>query len=91
VTSERIQRQIDRLLDEAEAGITALEWHVVRDRVTAVLALDGINQDARTYLASAQKALAKATDQLETSSGDASSLLEPSSFANGRYDVRRLA
>ena len=57
VPSERVQRQIDRLLDEAEAAITELRWQVVRDRARAVLALDAGNEDARSYLDSAEREL----------------------------------
>jgi len=49
--SERMQRQIDRLLDEAELGET--NWSLVRDRAQNVLALDPDNSDARSYLAAA--------------------------------------
>ena len=34
--SERLQRQIDVLLDEAEAAIKGLDWRVVHDRAQAV-------------------------------------------------------
>ena len=36
--SDRLQRQIDRLLDQAEDAIALLDWAVVRDRARAVLA-----------------------------------------------------
>ena len=49
--SERVQRQIDRLLDEAEAAITGLDWVAVGERAQAVLRLDPENQDATSYLA----------------------------------------
>jgi hypothetical protein len=51
--SERMQRQIDSLLDEAEAGVRALEWQTVRDRCEAVLRLDPGNEDAQALLAAA--------------------------------------
>ena len=57
MASERVQRQIDRLLDEAEAAITQHDWGVVRDRAESVLAIDPENADAITYLASADRAL----------------------------------
>ncbi len=57
--SERIQRQIDALLDEAEAAIRRSDWDVVRDRArnALALALDPDNADARHYRASADRAL----------------------------------
>ncbi len=39
MASERVQRQIERLLDEAEEAIAQLNWVVVRDRAQAVLAI----------------------------------------------------
>jgi hypothetical protein len=36
--SERIQRQIDSLLDQAEAGVTARDWTLVRERCESVFA-----------------------------------------------------
>jgi hypothetical protein len=56
--SERIQRQIDRLLDEADEAALRLEWSVVRDRARAALAYDPENGDARDYLATAERGMA---------------------------------
>ena len=55
MVSERIQRQIDRLLDEAEAAIAQSDWARVQDRAENVLALDPDNSDARAYLAAAER------------------------------------
>ena len=44
--SERIQRQIDRLLDEADEAIASQDWTIVRDRARSALRLDPENQDA---------------------------------------------
>ena len=41
MASERIQRRIDILLDEADEAIAKSDWAVVRDRAQNVLALDG--------------------------------------------------
>jgi len=54
MASERIQRQIDRLLDEAEDAVTQGDWAVVSDRAGKVLALSPENQDTLTYLAAEQ-------------------------------------
>jgi predicted ATPase/class 3 adenylate cyclase len=54
--TERVQRQIDRLLDETEAALAQLDWPEVRARADAVLALDPENEDARTFLAAAERA-----------------------------------
>ena len=57
--SDRIQRQIDQLLDEAEAAVSGLNWEVVRDRAQAVLAFDPDNSDALEYQAAAGRALGR--------------------------------
>jgi len=46
MASERIQRQIDRFLDEAEEAVTQGDWDAVADRAGKVLALDPENSDA---------------------------------------------
>ena len=58
--SERVQRQIESLLDEAEVAVRALDWATVRARTDAVLALDPENADARTLLDAAARAGATA-------------------------------
>ena len=40
MASERIQRRIDILLDEADKAIAGSDWSAVRDRAKNVLALD---------------------------------------------------
>ena len=45
--SVRIQRQIERLLDEAEAAVVERNWQLVRERVAHVLELDPDNVDAQ--------------------------------------------
>ena len=51
--SERIQRQIDRLLDEAEQAAGGGDWELVLTRSRHVLRLDPDNEDARAFLAAA--------------------------------------
>jgi hypothetical protein len=45
--SERVQRQIDRLLDEAEAASAARNWATVQEKAEHVLTFDPENEDAR--------------------------------------------
>ena len=45
MASERIQRQIDRLLDEAEQASAERHWNVVRERAQHVLEFDSTNAD----------------------------------------------
>jgi hypothetical protein len=51
--SERVQRQIDELLSDAESAIKAADWERVRDRARAIIALDEGNEDAAAYLKAA--------------------------------------
>ena len=55
MVSERMQRQIDRLLDEAEEAVSADDWPTVQQRANAVMRLDPNNEDAATYLAAAAR------------------------------------
>ncbi|MBI4202963.1 MAG: protein kinase, partial [Chloroflexi bacterium] len=61
MTSDRTQRQVNRLLDEAEAALAKREWQRVRDLAGDTLALDPSNADARSFLAAAERALASVT------------------------------
>jgi len=49
--SERIQRQIDRLLDEAEQASAQQHWRQVGDLCRHVLTFDPANEDALALLA----------------------------------------
>ena len=69
MASERFQRQIDRLLDEAETALSRFDWQSVRQCAQAVLAIDPRNDDGLTFLAAAERAL-------DTSSPDLTSSLQ---------------
>ncbi len=96
MASDRIQRRIERLLDQIEEAADQQDWE--RERVLAeeVLALDPDNKDALTFLAAAQRSLSRESDRSNGSPnsplGRASPLAiqdQPTSFANGRYEVKR--
>jgi len=55
--SDRIQRQVDRLLDEAEEAIALRQWEHLRAHCEAVLSLDPDNSDAARYLILASDSL----------------------------------
>ena len=61
MTSERIQRQIDRLRDEAEDASVHRDWETVRDRAQHALTFDPENPDALGFLAAAERALGDAS------------------------------
>ena len=93
MVSERIQRQIDRLLDEAETAFAQRDWSGLQERAQDALALDSQNQDALTFLAAAEKGLATSEAEApaapSTQSPGADSTAQPTSFADGRYLVKR--
>ena len=94
MASERILRQIDRLLDEADAAISRFDWESVLQCAQAVLALDPASTDGVAILAAANRALgemppsspAPAHPPLETESHPSQE--PPASFADGRYRVK---
>jgi class 3 adenylate cyclase/tetratricopeptide (TPR) repeat protein len=89
--TERVQRQIDRLLDDAEAALTARDWLRVHDLSQDVLALDPANADARTFLDAAVRAgagAASASPSQPAAAPEPQAPL-PESVAGGRYAVRR--
>ncbi len=55
MVSERVQRQVDALLDDVEAAARALDWPRVHELCDGVLRLDPENVDARTFLQAAQR------------------------------------
>ena len=92
MASERVQRRIDIPLDEADQAIAQSDWSVVRDRAQNVLALDPDNGDAATFLAAADRALASSGQPPASTSTPTSkepTADQPTSFANGRYQVKR--
>ena len=89
--SERVQRRIERLLDEADEAIARSDWDVVRDRSQNVIALDPDNGDARTFLSAAERALGGAAAEsapAATAPATPTPTL-PTSFADGRYQVKK--
>ena len=93
MASERIQRRIERLLDEADLALDQGDWVLVTDRAGKVAALDPDNSDAKTFLAAANRALDGQQIAPVLPSGQSATpplaVELPSSFANGRYKVKR--
>src|SRR3990172_10650634 len=90
--SERIQRQIDALLDDAEAAVKRFDWEAVRQNARAVLRLDPGNEDALTYLAAAEsdEAAGSAIPPISPPAPlTAPAPAHPTTFANGRYQVKK--
>ena len=57
MASERFQRRIDRILDQIEDTADRSDWAAVRQGALDLLVFDPENEDARNFLAAAQRAL----------------------------------
>ena len=55
--SERIQRQIDLLLDQAEAALASSDWRAALQAAEAARGFDPDNEDAAAFVAAAERAL----------------------------------
>ena len=62
MASDRIQRRIDILPDEADEAFAQRNWEIVKQRAQDTLALAPENQDAITFLAAVDRALSANTD-----------------------------
>jgi tetratricopeptide (TPR) repeat protein len=105
MTSDRVQRRIDALLDEADVAVAGRNWEAVRSAAQAALAFDKTNSDARAYLEAAESALtSNAADaaiiqstpavrgtaaQPSQAKSETQREPAPASFANGRYNVKK--
>ena len=91
--SERVQRQIDRLLDQAEAAAAEEDWVRAADCARKVLAVDANNPDAAAFLSMSEgqgNALPReARRDAALPVGAPAPPLLPTAFAGGRYNVRR--
>ena len=93
--SERVQRRIDSLLDDAEQAIAGNDWEVVLERVRSVLALEPDNADAVFYRdAAARAGNGTVTGEVGITAEDVavpaiSDAEMPTSFADGRYEIRK--
>ena len=96
MTSERVQRRIDQLLDEADQAIGERDWARVRVTAETVLRLDSENVDAKTFLAAAEQGGEPGSGGRTASTppggpdkASAAAVPLPTSFVSGRYQVKR--
>ena len=93
MATERLRRQAEQLLDEAQEAVVRLDWAVVRDRARAVLSLDQENADGLALLAISERELGETSSPAQVASPSPFAVVPPSeqptSFANGRYEVKR--
>ena len=90
MASERIQRRIDLLLDEADQALADGDWALVRDSSSKVLALDPDNTDAATYIAAAERAQVTNTDSVPSTQRTETSSIEPPSAGSPEAERRQL-
>lgn len=57
MASERFQRRIDRILDQIEDAADRRDWAAVRQGALDLFVFDPENEDAKIFLAVAQRAL----------------------------------
>ncbi len=88
MASDRIQRQVERLLDEAEKAFVEHDWNALLSHAQDVIRLDSENREALTFLSAAEQALGSSPptgQQPQTTQRTPDQL---TSFANGRYQVK---
>ena len=98
MASDRFQHRIDRLLDQIEEAVDLRDWETVSQLAQDVLVLDPGNGDANNFLGAAQRALGTSSSLPATqpitipthSQALTPTLDQPTSFANDRYEVKRL-
>ena len=92
MASDRFQRRIDRQMDQIEEAADQRDWQGVRELSNDVLLADAGNSDAQNFLALAERALSSSPTippQAFPAATEAGPSAVPSSFANGRYEVKR--
>ena len=57
MVSERLQRRIYRILEQLEDAADRRDWPAVRQGALDLLVFDPENEDAKNFLAAAQRAL----------------------------------
>jgi hypothetical protein len=96
--SERVQRRIDALLDEADEAISRRDWQTARELADAALGFDPDNDEAAGFLRAAERALATPDVTVVSQTDDSSpakatvpadSAHERTSFGNDRYQVSK--
>ncbi len=91
MASDRIQRRIERLLDEADEAFAERNWPVVHANAQDVLRLDPENSEALTFFSAAKQALDSPREPEPPAPAAPYHIPgQPTSFANGRYEVKCL-
>lgn len=92
--SERVQRRIDRLLDQADEAFERDAYQEALERARDVLALDADNSEADAFISMAERRIGNGSNAEAAPTDTEIVFTEPSStptsFADGRYTVSRL-
>ncbi len=91
MASDRIQRRIERLLDQIEQEADQRNWQLVLDLAQEVLGFAPDNSDAKAFHGVAEERLETVPSRAAPlTAAPSTPSAQPTSFANGRYDVKRL-
>ena len=88
MASERIQRRIERLLDQIDQAEAQGDWQSVHSLAQDVLEVDHDNGEAAAYLRSAERRLGAISEAADISEASPTPD-QPSAFADGRYQVQK--
>ncbi len=84
MASERLQRRIERLLDQIEQEADQQNWQVVHDLADEVIGLAPDNSDAQAFLGAAERRLSSTPSPVPEVStlSDTPAHSQPTSFVN---------
>ncbi len=91
MASERMQRRLERLLDQIDEAEANGNWESVRDLTLDVLAIDSENAEAKAYLEAAARRVSRSANAAQQPPPFAPTAQtdQPSSFADDRYQVKQ--
>ncbi len=69
--SDRVQRQIDLLLDQAEAALASSDWRAALQAAEAARGFDPDNEDAAAFVAAAERAITASGESSPVPPGEA--------------------
>ncbi len=90
MASDRVQRRLERLLDQIDEAEARGNWESVRSLALDVLEFEGENSEASAYLRVAERRIAESATipgqpQPAPASSTPTANDKPTSFADGRY------
>ena len=91
MASERMQRRLERLLDQIDEAEANGNWESARDLALDVLEIDAENAEANAYLRAAERRVSRSANAVQPPTPPLAPTAsdQPTSFANGRYEVKR--